>query len=216
MKEKFNKIKEIDNTPYSLFPNEPHNCYEQKYIILLISTIINNLEEAQQLLLNRNQNFARFIKQEKRYDYTILILCAGAVHNLYQSGYRGDGNTFKFSVNYIVTHAGLPACIRAMSHYSKNRANVTFINPRNSVVNTRFEIIKLNQNAIAIPSQNVVQEALQKTFKLPNDFEKNKANYFAKKATEEMDKLWIKNNWNNKTMEFWAQEHLRKNTSNIV
>jgi glycine betaine/choline ABC-type transport system substrate-binding protein len=36
------------------------------------------------------------------------------------------------------------------------------------------------------------------------------AKYFAKTATEEMDKLWIENNWTNDTMKEWANEHLRK------
>ena len=36
------------------------------------------------------------------------------------------------------------------------------------------------------------------------------AKYFAKTATGEMDKLWQENNWNDKTMKDWANEHLRK------
>jgi hypothetical protein len=35
------------------------------------------------------------------------------------------------------------------------------------------------------------------------------ANYFAEQATEEMDKLWEENNWDNNTMTEWANEHLR-------
>ncbi|MCK4664460.1 MAG: hypothetical protein KAT68_16445 [Bacteroidales bacterium] len=33
--------------------------------------------------------------------------------------------------------------------------------------------------------------------------------YFAEQATEEMDNLWEKNNWTNKTMDNWTNEHLR-------
>ncbi len=33
--------------------------------------------------------------------------------------------------------------------------------------------------------------------------------YFADKASDEMDKLWEENNWSNKTMEDWKNEHLR-------
>jgi len=33
--------------------------------------------------------------------------------------------------------------------------------------------------------------------------------YFADKATNEMDKLWINNNWTDETMKNWANEHLR-------
>ena len=36
------------------------------------------------------------------------------------------------------------------------------------------------------------------------------AKYFAESATIEMDKLWDKKNWNNQTMNDWANEHLRK------
>ena len=33
--------------------------------------------------------------------------------------------------------------------------------------------------------------------------------YFADKATQEMDDLWIENKWNSNTMDDWAEEHLR-------
>ena len=36
------------------------------------------------------------------------------------------------------------------------------------------------------------------------------AKYFAKTATDEMDKLWEENNWNNDTMKEWLNENLRK------
>ncbi len=35
------------------------------------------------------------------------------------------------------------------------------------------------------------------------------ANYFAEQATKEMDKLWEENNWDENTIETWANEHLR-------
>jgi hypothetical protein len=34
-------------------------------------------------------------------------------------------------------------------------------------------------------------------------------NFFASKATEEMDRLWEENNWSNDTMITWTNEHLR-------
>ena len=34
------------------------------------------------------------------------------------------------------------------------------------------------------------------------------ANYFAEQATQETDKLWEENNWDNYTMTEWANEHL--------
>ncbi len=39
------------------------------------------------------------------------------------------------------------------------------------------------------------------------------SNYFADKATQEMDKLWDENNWNNDTMNQWANEHNRSKGS---
>ena len=36
------------------------------------------------------------------------------------------------------------------------------------------------------------------------------AKYFANTATEEMDRLWDENGWNDGTMKAWADEHLRK------
>ena len=35
------------------------------------------------------------------------------------------------------------------------------------------------------------------------------AKYFADKATQEMDDLWIENKWNSNTMDNWAEEHMR-------
>ena len=35
------------------------------------------------------------------------------------------------------------------------------------------------------------------------------ANYFAEQATKEVDQLWAENNWDENTMETWANEHLR-------
>ena len=38
------------------------------------------------------------------------------------------------------------------------------------------------------------------------------AKYFAKTASDEMDKLWEENNWNDDTMSEWANERLRRNS----
>jgi hypothetical protein len=35
------------------------------------------------------------------------------------------------------------------------------------------------------------------------------SNYFADKASDEMDLLWDKNNWNDQTMNQWSNEHNR-------
>jgi hypothetical protein len=41
------------------------------------------------------------------------------------------------------------------------------------------------------------------------DIKKLLAGYFAEQATQEIDKLWDENNWDNNTMTTWANEHLR-------
>ncbi|MEN0005338.1 MAG: hypothetical protein AAF798_14395 [Bacteroidota bacterium] len=35
------------------------------------------------------------------------------------------------------------------------------------------------------------------------------AKYFADKATEEMDRLWEENSWNQETIQQWSEEHMR-------
>ena len=35
------------------------------------------------------------------------------------------------------------------------------------------------------------------------------ANYFADKATQEMDRLWDERGWSEETMEEWSKEHMR-------
>jgi hypothetical protein len=35
------------------------------------------------------------------------------------------------------------------------------------------------------------------------------AQYFAKTASDEMDRLWDENGWTNETMKNWSNEHLR-------
>lgn len=62
--------------------------------------------------------------------------------------------------------------------------------------NIQLELIKLYQYSID-------EEQLLEIKKLLG-------NYFAKKATDEMDALWKKNNWSNETMDEWLKEEKRK------
>lgn len=41
------------------------------------------------------------------------------------------------------------------------------------------------------------------------DIKRLLAHYFAEQATQEMDKLWEENNWDNNTIFEWATEHYR-------
>ncbi|MDP9079846.1 MAG: hypothetical protein M3O71_20645 [Bacteroidota bacterium] len=64
------------------------------------------------------------------------------------------------------------------------------------LTNVQLELLKLFQ-------YNLPEKQLAEIKKLL-------AKYFAKTATDEMDKLWVENNWTNDTMREWANEDLRK------
>jgi hypothetical protein len=38
------------------------------------------------------------------------------------------------------------------------------------------------------------------------------SSYFADKASDEMDRLWDENNWNDQTMNKWANEHRQQDS----
>ncbi|MEA5460178.1 hypothetical protein VB796_14065 [Arcicella sp. LKC2W] len=63
------------------------------------------------------------------------------------------------------------------------------------LTNLQLELVKLFSYKIA---ENQVLEIKQLL-----------SNYFADKATEEMDRLWEENNWTEETMKEWSNEHLR-------
>jgi hypothetical protein len=63
------------------------------------------------------------------------------------------------------------------------------------LTNLQLELVKLFSYKIA---ENQVLEIKQLL-----------SNYFADKATEEMDRLWDENNWSEETMKDWSNEHLR-------
>jgi hypothetical protein len=63
------------------------------------------------------------------------------------------------------------------------------------LTNLQLELVKLFSYKIA---ENQVLEIKQLL-----------SNYFADKATEEMDRLWDENNWSEETMNEWSNEHLR-------
>jgi hypothetical protein len=63
------------------------------------------------------------------------------------------------------------------------------------LTNLQLELVKLFSYKIA---ENQVLEIKQLL-----------SNYFANKATEEMDRLWDENNWSEETMKEWSNEHLR-------
>ena len=63
------------------------------------------------------------------------------------------------------------------------------------LTNLQLELVKLFSYKIA---ENQVLEIKQLL-----------SNYFADKATEEMDRLCDENNWSEETMKEWSNEHLR-------
>jgi hypothetical protein len=62
--------------------------------------------------------------------------------------------------------------------------------------NLQMELLKLY-------SHNVSDEELK-------DIRKMLADYYGKKADEEMDRLWKENGWNQDTIEKWKKEHFRR------
>lgn len=65
-----------------------------------------------------------------------------------------------------------------------------------SITNLQAEMLKLFQYDLSEKQLMEIKSMLSK--------------YFAKTATEEMDRLWEENSWDNDTMKGWANEHLRK------
>ncbi len=80
-----------------------------------------------------------------------------------------------------------------------------------------FFIVHINQIEIMVPAQKLTNLQLE-LIKLFShnvtdsqliEIKQLHGNYFAEKATEEMDKLWDENNWTEETMKEWTNEHLR-------
>jgi hypothetical protein len=67
--------------------------------------------------------------------------------------------------------------------------------PAQKLTNLQLELVKLFSYKVA-DSQLIEIKLLL-------------GNYFAEKASEEMDKLWDENNWTEETMREWSNEHLR-------
>jgi hypothetical protein len=67
---------------------------------------------------------------------------------------------------------------------------------KNTFSNVQIELLKMfNFN---IPESQLLE------------IRKMLANYFAQKASDEMDELWSKGGWSDATMEDWANEHMRE------
>ncbi len=64
-----------------------------------------------------------------------------------------------------------------------------------NISNLQLEIIKLFNYELDKTQLNEIKNVL--------------ANYFAQKVTDELDGLWEKNKWDNKTISKWSKEHLR-------
>jgi len=69
------------------------------------------------------------------------------------------------------------------------------MNSAHKLTNLQLELIKLFKYELP---DNQIQEIKTLLSK-----------YFANKATDEMDKLWEENDWSDKMMEDWKNEHLR-------
>ncbi len=64
------------------------------------------------------------------------------------------------------------------------------------------KLSNLQLELLKIFSFNVSEEQL-------DDIKKMLSQYFAEKASDEMDKLWEERGWNNDTMDKWLEERMR-------
>jgi hypothetical protein len=67
--------------------------------------------------------------------------------------------------------------------------------PAQKLTNLQLELVKLFSYKVADSQLIEIKQLL--------------GNYFAEKASDEMDKLWDENNWTEETMKEWSNEHLR-------
>ena len=75
-------------------------------------------------------------------------------------------------------------------------------------------LFKKNEMSLAKKMTNLQLELLKIfSFELPHnqlvEIREILSKYFANKASDEMDKLWDENNWTDKTMDDWSNEHIR-------
>ncbi len=64
------------------------------------------------------------------------------------------------------------------------------------------KITNLQRELMKVFSYEVSEEELE-------DIRDLLSNYFAEKATREMDRLWDERGWTNETMDEWLKEHKR-------
>lgn len=64
----------------------------------------------------------------------------------------------------------------------------------------------MQKELLKLYSTNIPDEQL-------NDIKLLLSNYFGDKASDGIDKLWDKNNWNNDTMNQWSNDHNRSKGS---
>ena len=64
------------------------------------------------------------------------------------------------------------------------------------------KITNLQRELMKVFSYEVSEEELE-------DIRDLLSNYFAEKATREMDRLWDERGWTNETMDEWLKEHRR-------
>jgi len=72
------------------------------------------------------------------------------------------------------------------------------INASEKLTNLQLELLKLFRYQL---NENQLQEVKVLL-----------SRYFADRASDEMDKLWDKNNWSDETMEQWLNEQARSTT----
>jgi len=82
------------------------------------------------------------------------------------------------------------------------RGKMNTIQPSGALTNLQLELLKMFRFPINNTQLLEIKQIL--------------AQYFADKVTNEMDKLWQENNWNEETMHKWANEHHRTKSHSRV
>lgn len=84
--------------------------------------------------------------------------------------------------------------------------NVKFVGDKKFIAMGAAALSNMQKELLKLYATNIPDEELREIKLLLS-------NYFAEKASKEVDKLWEENNWNKETMNKWANEHSRRKGS---
>jgi hypothetical protein len=114
---------------------------------------------------------------------------------------RGSCSHVRFLVLLIIFHKKA-TFVENIQHLPREAKNVSIKNEEMAapvLSNMQKELLKLYSTEIPDTQLREIKLLL--------------SNYFAQKASSEMDRLWAENNWDDQTMNRWANEHNRSTSS---